>query len=128
LKARTFILTTCVTFALVAPAAQAASTANMLYRTKVQTVLFDKSHHVAKSSKVGVAKQKSQVRQASSAVAQPAAPGTGVPIEATTSDDYDSTNMTGAPQPSASAPAQGESVETTTPDLIDGYLLINQVN
>jgi hypothetical protein len=35
--------------------------------------------------------------------------------------------MTGAPQPWDSSPMQDLSVETSTPELIDGYLLINQV-
>jgi hypothetical protein len=58
MKARTFILTTSVAFALVVPVAQAASSNNRLYQTRVQTILFDKTHqtigktHVAKTKAV----------------------------------------------------------------------------
>jgi hypothetical protein len=41
LKAQTFILTTCATFALVAPAAHAAGTANRLYQTSAEITRFD---------------------------------------------------------------------------------------
>ena len=145
LKARTFILTACVSFALVAPAAQAASTSNMLYRVKVQTVLFDKTHQLVsegstrKSKATAAAKTRSQVRQAAETVpaapvSQPAQPGSGVPIMATTDDDYDNQQtLYGIPAPDAAPPVADSSSDTSsdtsmTSPLQDGYLLINQVN
>jgi hypothetical protein len=54
MKARTFILTTSVCFALIVPAAQAANTQNRLFQTKVQTVLWDKSHRASDKTLAGV--------------------------------------------------------------------------
>jgi hypothetical protein len=142
LKARTFILTTCVAFALVVPAAQAASTTNALYQARLHTILFDTTHQVAtkkvETSKVAIGKRKaivaaktrSQVRQSVTPVPEPAAPGTGVPILATTNDDYDNQQVLyGTPAPNATPPAADSSGDTSTaPPLLDGYLSINQVN
>jgi hypothetical protein len=46
MRIRTFIITICATAALVAPAAQAASTTNRLFENREQTVLWEKQHHL----------------------------------------------------------------------------------
>jgi hypothetical protein len=59
MKIRTFIITICATAALVAPAAQAASTTNRLYENREQTVLWEKQHHTqaTKARRVSASKK-----------------------------------------------------------------------
>jgi len=126
-KARTFIITACATFALVVSAAQAASTKNALHGTRLHAVAHSKSQ--SRQAKSQSRQAKTQSRQAESPVPQPAAPGTGVPIEATTSDDYDNQQVLYGPLPDIAPAVIDPSVDVPqSPPLLDGYLLIDQIS
>ncbi len=82
MKARTFIITTSVCFALVAPAAQAAGTSNRLHQTKVQTVLWDKTHKTIVKSKAKACTAKARKAKAGSCTPTP--PPTPAPVPVST--------------------------------------------
>jgi hypothetical protein len=109
MKARSLILTTGVTLALVAPAAHATTTGNAL-RT-----------HTAKAAKARAHQRTAARAHTALSVTWPAAPGSGVPVRATTSDDYDSPDALYGPATAGDAtPATAPAL---TPQLVDGYLL-----
>jgi hypothetical protein len=115
---RRFILAIGTVFALVVPMAHAATAKKELHNTPTHSVRVAKAHRASSNA-------------ASAAAATTSTPmvGTATPIEATTSDDYDNPQTTyGSPQPTvAPAATDPSSNPPQNPQLIDGYLLINQV-
>ena len=112
---RRFLLTTGTVFALVVPVAHAATAKNELQKTPTHGVVVGKRHVTA-------------TKNAADITFLPV--GTGTPIEANTSDDYDNPQtIYASPQP-AVAPAAPDpsSITSQNPPLVDGYLLINQAS
>jgi hypothetical protein len=116
------IVTTGTVFAIVVPVARATTAKNELHTTQTHSVLVGKRHEKA-------------TKNATDITFLPV--GTGTPIEASTSDDYDNPQtiygipqtIYGIPQPTVSPAAADPSSDTPqNPPLIDGYLLIDQAS
>jgi hypothetical protein len=116
MNARTLILTAGAALALSVPAANAGTHKNASPLSKPKTHQTIKNHTGSSKSKTKVTATKSDTP-----VSTPAAPGSGVPIPATTTHDYDNPLITGTQSVTPSTTGSTTGV-IQSPTLTDGYL------